>query len=70
MGAWWDGAPDRRPSPRTITTSRPQAREGCDRCYCGCKYWENDQCIDCGTTIQECLRDPAWVVENRDSTRR
>jgi len=22
--------------------------EGCDFCYCGCKYWENDRCIDCG----------------------
>jgi hypothetical protein len=24
--------------------------EGCDRCYCGCKYWENDRCVDCGGT--------------------
>jgi hypothetical protein len=25
--------------------------EGCDRCLnCGCKYWENDHCIDCGGT--------------------
>lgn len=23
-------------------------REGVDRCYCGCKYWEHDRCIDCG----------------------
>jgi len=22
--------------------------DGVDRCYCGCKYWENDRCIDCG----------------------
>jgi hypothetical protein len=21
-----------------------------DRCWCGCKYWENDRCIDCGGT--------------------
>lgn len=27
------------------------AKEGCDRCYCGCKYWENDKCIDCDTHI-------------------
>ena len=27
------------------------AHEGCDRCECGCKYWENDVCMDCGTTI-------------------
>jgi len=19
-----------------------------DRCWCGCKYWRNDRCIDCG----------------------
>lgn len=41
------------------------AREGCDRCYCGCKYWENDKCIDCGTSIQTCVNDPDWVKENR-----
>jgi DNA-directed RNA polymerase subunit N (RpoN/RPB10) len=29
------------------------ALEGCDRCYCGCKYWENDKCIDCGTHITD-----------------
>ena len=27
------------------------AEEGCDRCDCGCKYWEDDCCIDCGTHI-------------------
>lgn len=27
------------------------AREGYDFCFCGCKYWENDRCIDCGTHI-------------------
>lgn len=25
-----------------------ERREGLDRCYCGCKYWEHDRCIDCG----------------------
>lgn len=24
------------------------AVEGCTRCWCGCKYWEQDRCIDCG----------------------
>jgi hypothetical protein len=24
--------------------------EGCDRCSCGCKYWEHDRCVDCGGT--------------------
>lgn len=45
-----------------------EAREGCDRCYCGCKFWEDDACIDCGTTIEECLRDPEWTRENRTRT--
>lgn len=25
------------------------AQEGCSRCECGCKYWEKDRCVDCGT---------------------
>lgn len=54
-----DGAGGYEATPNSI------AREGCDRCYCGCKYWEADRCIDCGTTIGECLRDPEWVAENR-----
>lgn len=29
------------------------AREGCDRCSCGCKYWEKDHCIDCGTPVTD-----------------
>jgi len=31
------------------------ATSGCDRCECGCKYWENDRCIDCRT---------AWDIKN------
>jgi hypothetical protein len=27
------------------------AREGCSRCWCGCKYWEQDRCADCSTPI-------------------
>jgi len=27
------------------------AEEGCDRCFCGCKYWEMDRCIDCKTHV-------------------
>jgi hypothetical protein len=31
------------------------AENGVDRCPCGTKYWENDQCIDCeGTWHPEC----------------
>jgi hypothetical protein len=31
-----------------MTTTTLQPREGCDRCYCGAKYWENDRCVSCG----------------------
>lgn len=34
------------------------AREGCDRCFCGCKYWENDRCVDCGTHVAKVLTTP------------
>lgn len=34
---------------------RPE--EGCDRCPCGCKYWDADgRCIDCGERFQETVR--------------
>jgi hypothetical protein len=25
--------------------------DGYDRCYCGCKYWEDDRCADCGGRV-------------------
>lgn len=25
--------------------------EGLVKCYCGCKYWENLVCIDCGEKV-------------------
>lgn len=48
-----------------VTAANAVAREGCDRCYCGCKYWEGDRCIDCHTHVMDCLRDPEWVKANR-----
>ena len=27
------------------------AREGCDRCDCGSKYWERDHCVSCGQHV-------------------
>lgn len=35
------------------------AREGVDRCFCGCKYWENDHCIDCGESIERAYDEDA-----------
>jgi hypothetical protein len=32
------------------------AREGCDICGCGCKYWEDDTCVDCGTHVKHALQ--------------
>ena len=32
-----------------------EAQEGCDRCSCGCKYWENDRCIDCGKSVEKAV---------------
>ena len=32
-------------------TALDKADEGITRCDCGCKYWENDRCIDCGTPV-------------------
>lgn len=33
------------------------AIEGCTRCLCGCKYWENDRCIDCGGHVTVCAEE-------------
>jgi hypothetical protein len=41
------------------------AREGCDRCFCGCKYWEYDRCIDCNTHIDQVLRDEGIEEDDR-----
>lgn len=38
------------PPMETPTHGNLTAESGCDRCECGCKYWEYDRCIDCGTT--------------------
>ena len=35
----------------TATTTNKIAMNGEHRCHCGCKYWEHDVCIDCGTKI-------------------
>jgi hypothetical protein len=35
-------------APRDL--SNQTAQEGCSRCECGCKYWEGNCCIGCGTT--------------------
>jgi len=38
-----DTAPDKH--------GNAHALEGCDRCSCGCKYWEGDRCVDCGMPV-------------------
>ena len=33
------------------------ALEGYDRCPCGCKYWEQDRCIDCNTHVNDIAQE-------------
>lgn len=33
------------------------ARDGLDRCACGCKYWESDRCVDCGAHVRTVRRE-------------
>lgn len=33
------------------------ATEGVTRCACGCKYWENDTCVDCGAVAPKPVYD-------------
>jgi hypothetical protein len=40
------------------------AREGQDRCGCGCKYWEHDVCTDCGTHVKHALQPELPETEN------
>jgi hypothetical protein len=37
-------------------------QDGVDVCPCGCKYWENDICIDCGGTVPEPDNSPEAVA--------
>lgn len=45
------------------------AKEGVDFCWCGCKYWEFDHCVDCGSEPgaakpEECEHGlSAWLCE-------
>lgn len=42
------------------------AREGVDRCPCGCKYWENDRCVDCGASVRYDLLGAMMAWESGD----
>lgn len=37
------------------TTTNQIAINGEHRCYCGCKYWHNDRCIDCNARVIDAL---------------
>jgi len=44
-------APDQVPFTIPDSLGNRERVEGCDLCaQCGCKYWENDVCVDCGGT--------------------
>lgn len=40
------------------------AEEGVTRCVCGCKYWENDKCVDCGMTPER-----LWIIQSGERYR-
>ncbi len=40
------------------------AEEGLTTCVCGCKYWENDKCIDCGMTPER-----LWIIQSGERHR-
>ena len=40
------------------------AEEGLTLCTCGCKYWENDKCIDCGMTPER-----LWIIQSAQNQR-
>ena len=42
-----------------------EAREGQDRCACGCKYWARDRCIDCGEHVRNTPDNSPEAVEQR-----
>lgn len=42
-----------------------QAREGCDRCSCGCKYWEKDRCVSCGEPFRPTACEDCGVPNGR-----
>lgn len=44
------------------------AQEGCDLCHCGCKYWENDRCVDCGAPVSEKMTEQEILDRTRDLT--
>ena len=44
-----EAAKARRDRAKPIDLGNQTAKSGCDRCDCGCKYWEKDVCVDCGT---------------------
>lgn len=40
------------------------AQEGITLCVCGCKYWENDKCIDCGMTPER-----LWIIQHAQDSK-
>lgn len=59
------------PEPPADSHGNRVRREGVDRCPCGCKYWENDRCVDCGGTEPESEPCANWrhVAEGEHETR-
>ena len=48
--------------PEYIPTPLDEANEGVTKCFCGCKYWENGACVDCGTEV---TKIPGYFTASR-----
>jgi hypothetical protein len=54
-----------------IPTPLDEANEGVTKCFCGCKYWENGICIDCGTSVTKIPGyNPAYIPAYVTATRK
>jgi len=49
-------------------TKLDKAISGLVRCRCGCKYWRNLRCVDCGAEVAEYPdqldEDAKWIAAN------
>ena len=51
--------------PESDSNGNLTAETGCDRCSCGCKYWEFDHCVSCGAKHQSLYN--SHLINNQDT---
>lgn len=52
---------ERMSDPAADRNGNLTAQSGCDRCWCGSKYWEFDRCNDCGE-MHDAEKIEAWYA--------